>query len=271
MELVSALAEMLVPISRALLSRDSGFGVLVLAAKLSYLRAALQSTSPKGARINISRLSVATGMTRKEVAALLRATRVPDSAPHPRPTSEQRALRVIRGWRSDPLFMTTDGRPAPLELRGGGHTFTALVRAYAGDVTPASVLKELERIRAVTRRRDGKLKLKSTSVPATKSHTHVNELARRIRDFAEAAGGALEAGNPPVYFGFRSAHVDAPVQVALFKRTFARRAALLLAGFDDWSARQAASSRGRRNRKSERSKEVGVGIYVIQRDIGGSD
>lgn len=259
---------MLVPISRALLSRDSGVGILLLAAKLSYIRAALQSTAPKGTRINISRLSVATGMTRKEVAALLRATLAPDGVPQPRPTSEQRALRVIRGWRSDPLFTTPAGRPAALELRGGGHTFTALVRAYAGDVTPASVLKELERIRAVTRSRDGKLKLKSKSALVTKSHNHINELARRIRDFAEAAVGSFEAGNEPVYFGFRSARVRTPVQVALFKRTFARRAALLLAGFDDWSARQAVSSYGRRDRRAISSKEVGVGVYVIQRDSG---
>src|SRR4030095_16964279 len=102
-----SLARALVPLARLLLQRDLGVGSLILAAKLSYVCAAIAAVPLRGTRPNISQLSVITGMTRKEVTGLLKS----NTTAHVRPKMalEQRTCRVIRGWASDPLFKTRAG------------------------------------------------------------------------------------------------------------------------------------------------------------------
>ena len=75
---------------------ELGAADLVRAAKLAYLRASVLDLKADGGRVSISRLSVVTGMTRKEVALLLRES--PETQDRPRQRmKEHRALRVLRG------------------------------------------------------------------------------------------------------------------------------------------------------------------------------
>ena len=93
LDALSSLASILVPISRVLIQRDLGAGPLVLAAKLAHLRAAIETVAPRGTRPNVSRLSVVTGMTRKEVSFLLKNTANSARGAIPKIGLEQRALR----------------------------------------------------------------------------------------------------------------------------------------------------------------------------------
>ena len=60
------------PIATFMLQGEISAALLVQAAKLAYIRAAVTDLQLKGAKANVSRLSVVTGMTRKEVASLLK-------------------------------------------------------------------------------------------------------------------------------------------------------------------------------------------------------
>jgi len=142
------LVTLLLPIGRLMLKGGLGIGDLIRAAKEAYVRAAVAYVAPVDQRVNASRLSVITGLTRKEVTAIVNEIKG-DPSSRPAEVKEQRALRVLRGWKLDPRFCDNKGQPAPLPLRGDRRSFSALVREYGGDVTPNSVLKELERIKAV--------------------------------------------------------------------------------------------------------------------------
>jgi hypothetical protein len=244
-----------------------GIGDLIRAAKRAYVHAAIAYVTPVGLRINASRLSVITGLTRKEVTAIVNEIK---GAPTARlgEVKEQRALRVLRGWQLDPRFCDNRGEPARLPLRGDRRSFSALVREYGGDVTPNSVLKELERINAVTFSRSRGLRLRSTRIRG-KSTEHMMDLARLFPDFANTVSPQHTGASRPLFFGFRDSAVDSLDQAARFQRTFSNRASVLLQGVDQWVASQRESGKIKFTVREDKCR-VGVGVYLVQGD-GSSD
>ena len=254
-----ALVALFIPISRLLLTSRVGIGELVGAAKQAYVKAAISEAFPVDSRVNISRLSVATGMTRKEVSLLVdKALGRKD-----RSTSrvkEQRAIRVLRGWRADPRFHSTRGHPAQLPLQNGKRSFALLVKLYGGDVTPMSVLHELQRMNAVSVTKTGFLRMRASDrkLPS-QTHGHLLEVARLMSDFASTIAEPRTREGASAFFGYRDCEVASIDEMALFRRTFAKRATAMLEGVDQWR-----SSRGKKCKTSSAAKRVGVGIYLVR-------
>lgn len=241
----------------------SGFGAgeLVRATKLAFIRAAATEVMPQGARLNVSRLSVVTGLTRKEISAFL--SQQNGSPRLKKPALEQRALRVMRGWQVDPLFHAANGRPAALSIRGHSRAFPQLVSTYAGDVTPVSVLRELERMELVSVTRAGKLQLRGQRIKANAhASLQLSELVRVFGDFANTASTNSASTETPTFFGLRESSVSSPEQASLFHRTFARRAAMMLESIEQWVAHQQVE-RQRVPRARTPKRRIGMGIYLI--------
>ncbi len=256
-----ALLELLLPIARLLIGEGTGIDKLVHAAKRAYLRAAVESVLPRGQRINISRLSVVTGMTRKEVSTLLRASqdkggRNADS----RARGEQRALRVLRGWSSDPRFQSRNGRPGTLPYRGQTKSFTYLVRLYGGDVTPKSVQRELERMGLIEPTRGGGLRLRATRKRGGITAYQISDLARLFEDFAFAVMRPKPNSEAPSFFGFKDSTVPSASDAAFFMSRFSRRAAALLEDFQDWSVGRDSTSTS----PDHGGVRVGLGVYLLR-------
>jgi hypothetical protein len=254
-----ALVALLVPISRLMLTSGVGVHQLVHAAKQAYVKTAIEEVFPGGSRVNISRLSVATGLTRKEVSLLVTKFKGGNVRVAPR-AKEQRAMRVLRGWRLDPRFHARGGQPARLLLHGGERTFASLVKLYGGDVTPTSVLRELERMEAVSMTRAGTLRLRASRGRVhTHAPSHVLEVTRLLGDFASTVAQPPAAGSPP-FFGYKDCIIPSPNDAALFRRSFSRRAAALLGSFDQWQL-----SRGKIRKSSDKGTHVGIGVYLVSK------
>ena len=238
----------------------AGIDELVRAAKRAYLLGAIQAVSRQDGRVNISRLSVATGMTRKEVSALLSDSKTSDIAI--RRSGQQRALRVLRGWSTDPRFQNRSGRPSELSYRGKNESFTLLVKLYGGDVTPKSVLRELERIEVVEVTDAGTLRLRS-SRRRSNSEVQLSDLARLFEDFAFAVLQAHPGSSAPSFFGFRDSTIPSTRDAAYFMRRFSRRAAALLEDFQQWSAGRECTESASKERDGSR---VGLGVYWLNSD-----
>jgi hypothetical protein len=227
------------------------------AAKQAYVKAAMSDLLPSGSRPNISRLAVATGLTRKEVSVLVETAG--GRVFPPRRAKEQRATRVLRGWCVDPRFHDKRGQPAQLSLRGGERAFTQLVRLYGGDVTPLSVLRELERMNAISTTKDGLVRLRAS---ARRLPLHLPqrmlEIANLFTDFAHVIASGQSNSRPQRFFGYRECESASTDDISLFNRTFSRRATALLDSFDQWHA-------SRRNAlpNSSNSRRVGIGIYLV--------
>jgi hypothetical protein len=234
----------------------------VQSAKRAYVQAAVKEAFSAGSKINYSRLAVITGLTRKEVSSLV--GQIGDQSKETRTSRDQRALRVVQAWRMDPRFHDDSGRPARLPLRSGRRTFAALVKAYARDVTPMSVLTELVRLGAVSR----SLSTNTVRLLSPRAHKQADaeqnmaELARLLGDFVSTINQRHAPDGRPAFFSFKDSVLTLPQQAARFDRVFSSRAAALLDSFDQWIASQPRKPR----RGGVPGARVGIGVYLVHND-----
>ena len=99
--------------------------------------------APSSVRMT-SRISAATGLTRREVDRLSRA---PHSGPEPQrsPITE-----LFTRWLSDPALRGADNKPLQLARQGPAPSFEALAQAVTRDVHPRTLLDELCRLQLAT-------------------------------------------------------------------------------------------------------------------------
>jgi hypothetical protein len=112
--------------------------------RLAFFRAASRNARFENGRINQSEVATMTGLTRVQVRQFAKK--------HPPPLRSKRdpLNRVLEGWIKDAEFINADYLPRRLPITGKGASFASLVRKYGGDVSPRSVLRELQRRSYVT-------------------------------------------------------------------------------------------------------------------------
>ena len=167
--LLEAAAAMLQPIVRRLLAVGVPFGLLEARLRELVVDVAERDFELEGRRQTDSRISVLTGINRKEVRRI--RGRVPSSA-NPPSFGRNQAASLMSRWREDPRAIDRSGRPKPIPYAGGrGPTFVKLAERVTVDLPARAILDELVRTGAVEVRADGWV------VP--KSDSYVPKLGRR--------------------------------------------------------------------------------------------
>jgi hypothetical protein len=261
------MAQALMPLVRLYLGAGLGTSDFGTAAKLAFMRVASENTL-NGKRMNVSAIAAATGMTRREVRSL--AALVNESASVPtRKFTHQRTTRVIHGWQTDPMFLNEDGHPAILPLRGAGISFATLVTRYGADVTPISVLNQLERAGAVTRSQSDTVRLlkQSTRMRGYNSES-IADVTTHVRDLAMTLVSNIEKADRPTFTGFQELTKLPPDVAALFISAFSERGALLLDGVERWAATQQRQRKESDTPPSAR-RRVGIGVYLVDEPAKG--
>ena len=151
----SAMIRLLRPLIKILLRNDIPYGTFAELAKWVYVDVASKEFGIPGRKPTMSRVSVITGLSRKEVKRIQEISEPGDIG-----ASEQynRAARVISGWLQDERFTDGKGDPKELLFEGEENSFSALVKAYSGDVPPRAIRDELLRV-AVIEEMNGKIRL----------------------------------------------------------------------------------------------------------------
>lgn len=112
-----------------------------------YVEVALEDFKLPGKKQSDARISVLTGLSRKEVKKV-RAKDVSEDTDLL--VKRNRASWAVSAWSRDKAFVTKDGKPMALSLDGSGKVnFNDLVQKYCGDVPVRAVLDELIRVGAV--------------------------------------------------------------------------------------------------------------------------
>jgi hypothetical protein len=154
--LPAAIRKLLVPLIRILLRNGMSANSFYDLLKQAYVRVAKDEFGTGGKKATISRIAILTGLTRKEVQAILELP----SGPEDRYEEEyNRAARVVTGWLRDPHFGDGRGHPSPLRMEGQRTSFSTLVKRYSGDIPVRAMLDELVRVGAVKRLKDGRVGL----------------------------------------------------------------------------------------------------------------
>lgn len=135
------------PLVRILLRNGVAFADFSAIARRVFVEVASEDFGLPGRKQSVSRISVLTGVNRKEVKRLL-------DEPQTDKTEQKennRAARVVNGWMRDDEFRQKSGTPNVLtwgdpDAEGG---FEALVKRYSGDMTARAILDELIRVGSI--------------------------------------------------------------------------------------------------------------------------
>lgn len=142
--------------------------------------------------INVSRLSVATGLQRKEINRLQAAPNRHRKV-EPNVTQANLMSRIVGKWQGDAAFLSPSGRPRSLTTAGIESEFAELVRSVSTDINSYTVLFEMERL-GLVEKDQGKVKLKKLVVDISgDSAAGYATLADDCRDLTVAVEENLKA------------------------------------------------------------------------------
>jgi hypothetical protein len=191
-------------------------------AKTTYVDVATAHFGTRGRPTNVSRTSMLTGMTRRDVR-LLRERREPESSP-PTPYASK-ASRVLSAWHLEPAFLDATGRPALLPLAGEGTSFTELLRhCGAGDVRPSTVIRELLRAGAIRRHKDGRVEaLQRNYIPQATDEQLIRLWGTVLADIANTYVHNMSRGPRPPRFERAAKSDRIPIGAAPAFREFLER------------------------------------------------
>lgn len=135
-----ALERLMIDMARLCLAQGLSFANAEELLKRAYVSAARAALPPGAGTRDISRVSSATGLNRREV------TRISNEAGAPAAARRSPATQVFTRWASDPLLRDERGEPLRLKRQGPAPSFEALAQSVTRDVHPRSLLDELCRL-----------------------------------------------------------------------------------------------------------------------------
>lgn len=192
--LQQALVRLLGPLARLSVARGLPFTAVEELLKQAFVQAARQAQPSERAR-DISRVAMATGLTRREV------TRLSQSVVAPAVERSSPATRLFTHWRSDRKLRDKKGQPRVLPRQGPAPSFEALAASITRDVHPRSLLDELSRLGLVAHDADNDTVrlLQDAFVPRDDEARMVSFLASNVGDhFAASVANVL--GDPRRHF-----------------------------------------------------------------------
>jgi len=214
----------------------------------------------KGRPTNVSRVSILTGISRKEVKRQRELMNVERRQPENRTTD---ATRVLSGWHQDPDFLDQDGRPKILPRNGNGASFELLCRRYAGDIQTITMIKELKRVSAVTEDDDQHLTvLRRYYMPAQFDTQWVVNAGSIYEDLGANINFNLTANpaGPSHFLGRASDDAIEPDAVPEFREFIEEHGQPFIEMVDDWLT----AHRGNGSDDDGERVRLGVGMFLIQ-------
>jgi len=259
-----AITRLLRPLFRILLRHNVSFGAFEELAKRTYVDVALHDFGIPGKKPSISRASILSGLTRKEVQRL---STIPPTVAVDTGERYNRAARVLTGWLRDSDFRDPDGAPRALALQDGDASFHALVRRHSGDMPARAVLDELLRVGAVRQRGDGHVELVARAyVPQRSTVDKLGILGQDVADLIATIDHNLDHGKQDPRFQRKVMYHSVPLDaVPAFRALSTVKAQALLEEFDAWLDEHDVGNPP--DRPDAPRARVGMGIYYFHEDL----
>lgn len=151
--LLSALEAILRPTVKLMLQCGIGYSEFTSVAKSVFIQVATDEYKRRGRPANFSQVSAMTGISRKEVSKIRKAS------PKTRWTPSMEASPVntiLHEWHFDRDFSDGGGKAKPLPFEGQV-SFSTLVSRYVGDIPPGAMRATLQKAGLLTQNSDGLL------------------------------------------------------------------------------------------------------------------
>jgi hypothetical protein len=260
---LKACRHFMLPIAKFLLRNGIGYREFAEISKLAFVQVASDEYGIRGRKTNMSRVSVMTGLNRKEIRKIRDRLANEDWELNP---SLSKPVRVLAEWFTSPDYLNAKGAPKllPFDAAGDGESFSGLVRRVGGDVPPGAMLKELARAECVKEMRAGVWKaIKRQYSPSGVDLFQVQRFGECLHDLAETIVSNMEQQDPSNrLFEFRawSEHID-PNALIKLKKLVSAQGKVYLESIDDWLN---AHSRTDEVATAGGGLRCGVGVYYFQ-------
>lgn len=263
--LAAAILRLLRPLVRILLRNGVTYGAFADLAKWVFVDVAEKEFGIPGRKQTGSRISVITGLNRKEVRRVQQIETPDDSAVS---QHYNRAARVISGWCNDARFSDGKGKPRQLSLEDDNRPgFASLVKAFSGDMPARAVLDELMRIEAVREEADGRLQLLSRAyVPLGDEAGKLNILGTDVYHLIATIDHNLQSPESGLRFQRKVAYDNLPDEAVLqFRQLSAEKSQALLEELDSWLRHHDRDANP--ESKGSGRKHAGIGIYYFEENV----
>jgi len=259
--LFAAVLKLLRPLTRILLRNGIPYRTFADLARWVYVDVATDEFGIEGRKQTDSRVSIITGLSRKEVRRLKQVNF---------PTNEEalfrfnRAARVIAGWVKDKRFVDAAGKPKELSIASGHSNFSQLVKLYGGDVPVRAVLDELMDVSAVQMLANGNIRLLADSyIPAGDEPAMLGILGTDTAYLIETIDHNIFHPDNRRFFQRKVEYDNLPAEASeKFRQLSAGKAKKLLELLDRWLAKHDRDVNPE-VRGTGRMK-AGLGIYYFE-------
>jgi hypothetical protein len=266
--MLGSLYACLVPIARILLRYGITYRQFAEIGKAAFVREAFAETDVRGRRANGSRVSVRTGLSRKEVRRLReKVLKVPGALEDSHADHSGPPARVLHAWHSDPRFLDAEGLPRAIKLDGDESSFSTLVRAVAGDVPSGAVRAELKRAGAIAETSDGRLlPTKRYYVPGNVDEKAITVMSGMLFPLAAGIDHNSRPGRTADGFIQRFAFSDglSAESVPAFRAWSRREAVRFIESVDDWIAENESPGKSASHRHGGLPVISGVGVFYYE-------
>ena len=256
------------PLVRILLRNGVSYGTFADLAKRVYIDVAGQEFGIGERKQSTSRVSILTGLSRKEVTRVRKLQKLDGQASAER---YNRAARVIAAWLRESDFMDGERQPAILPMSGSGVTFSELVRRFSGDIPARAIKDELVRVGAVEELRDGRVRLLARAyIPKTSEIDKIHILGTDVSHLISTIDHNLRPDAPEPFFQRKVAYDNLPQEVLpQLRRLTVRKAQALLENLDRWLSKHDRDTNPA-VAGTDRSR-AGLGIYYFEEPFSEED
>jgi hypothetical protein len=266
--LIQTIVKILRPLVQILLKNGISYGTFSDIAKWVYVETASEEFGIKSRKPSISRISVLTGLSRKEVKRV-KELPVPGDAEYAE--RYNRAARVIAAWRREAEFSTPEGKPMELPIIGEGPTFAELVKKFSGDLPHRAILDELVNAGMVEKAADNCVRLLNRSyIPAKDQGMKLHILGTDVSDLISTIAHNLEADEPQRFFQRKVSYDNLPREVLpAFHAMAALSSQKLLEDLDKFLAANDRDANPEINGSGRHY--AGLGIYYFEKPYDPED
>jgi len=261
---LKACRHFMVPVARFMLGIGVSYKEFAEISKLAFVQVASDEHGLRGRKTNMSRVSVMTGLNRKEIKKLRERLRYENwelKAELSKPVS------VLAKWFTDPRYLGQQGSPKTLAFDSddGELSFSTLVREIGGDVPPGAMLRELARAGCITEHKPGIWKaVKRQYSPAGIDEFQVQRFGECLHDLANTMtkNYLTQQNLDERLFEFRAwadgINIEAMPEL---KKMVASKGDSYLELVDDWLGKHLVDEQAMPDQAKAR---CGVGIYYFE-------
>lgn len=265
-DLLAAFRSLMTPLIRILLRSGITFQEFAGVLKDVYVTNCAREMTLPGRRTTLSRVAIATGLTRREVAKIIRNEGRTQWGVG---SNAALAASVLEAWHTDPAFLAPYGYPRDLKIDGTDEipTFEDLVRRFTSEVPHEVLVGELVRVGAAQLLEGSQfLRVhKRTYIPTDMTAEMIQIFSQAVRRYIETVDYNLGRAKSEEKRFDRMVYPDDGlrlVDLEIYQQEIREYLETVIQEIDQKSATYPRPEKAR----GEKSIQVGVGIYFYQEE-----